>query len=267
MGFGNFKKAIDNIKDAVHVVLLYFTNEPLLTPDIFQMVEYAHHQGLYVEISTNATLLNRQKVKELFDSKLDKVIVDFDGTTKESYEPFRVGADFDQVFQNIKYLCEQKQILKSRKPFIELQFVLNKFNQNEVADVKKIAKELRVNRLSIRSFGLGRYAYTEEEIAELSSKFFPDTKEYQEKIRYKKERGALNIKNSPRKCPLAKSHLVVLVDGRVVMCCYDLNGEYVFGNVFSQKLKDIWFDPKTRKMRQMAENRKYPLCKVCSIYD
>jgi radical SAM protein with 4Fe4S-binding SPASM domain len=267
MSFDNFKKVVDNIKDSVHVLLLYYTNEPLLSPDIFRMAKYAHDSGLYMEISTNATLLSQEKTKDLFESKIDKVIVDFDGTTKEAYEQFRVGADFDQVFKNIKYFCEQKQVLKLKRPFIELQFVLNRFNQNQVEDVKRIAKELKVDRLSIRSFGLGKYAYNEEERKALSDRFFPDTKEYQEKVRYKKEGDSLDIKNSPRKCPLAKSHLVVLVDGRVSMCCYDLAGQHIYGNIFTRKLKDIWFDPKVKEMRKQAENRRYALCKDCSIYD
>lgn len=266
MTFDNFKKVIDHIKDSVHVVLLYFANEPLLNPDISRMTEYAHKNNLYTEISTNAVLLSKEKTKELFASGLDKIILDLDGTTKESYEQFRVGASFARVLENITYFCLQKQILKRRKPFIELQFVLNKLNQNEVEDIKKLAEKLKVDNLCIRSFNLGEYAYSEEEIKKLSAKFFPDNPKYQQKIRYQKEGDKLKIKSSPVACPLAKSHSVVLADGRVSMCCYDLRGEYVYGNVLSQKLKDIWFSLDVRNKRKLAEGRKYPLCKTCSIY-
>ncbi|MBI2450080.1 MAG: radical SAM protein [Candidatus Nealsonbacteria bacterium] len=267
MSFDNFKKVIDNIKDSVQVVLLYFTNEPLLNPDISRMAGYAHQNGLYTEISTNAVLLNREMTNDLFRSKLDRIILDLDGTSKESYEQFRVGANFEQVLGNITYFCRQKQALKLRRPFIELQFVFNKLNQNELEDVKKIAKDLKVDRLSIRSFNLGEYAYSEKEREELSRKFFPDKSENDRSVRYKKEDGKLKIKNPPDKCPLAKSHLVVLADGSVSMCCYDLNGRYFYGNVLSQKLKDIWFDPVVRERRKIAQKRGYPLCKTCSIYE
>lgn len=267
MSFDNFKKVVDNIKDSVHIVLLYFTNEPLLNPDIVSMVAYAHKNNLYTEISTNAVLLNEEKAKALFESRLDRIILDLDGTTAESYEQFRVGAKFEQVLKNIRYFCKQKQILGLKKPFIELQFVLNKLNQNEVEDIKKLAKSLKVDHLRIASFSLGRHAYSEEEMKILSDKFFPDTSRYQEKIRYKKEGGELTMKNSPLKCPLAKSHLVVLASGDVALCCYDLNGQYLYGNVFKQKLKDIWFSEEGKKMRYLAKNRQYPLCKTCTIYN
>lgn len=266
MSFDNFKKVIDNIKDSVQVVLLYFTNEPLLNPDIFRMTEYAHKNGLYTEISTNAVLLNQEKTKDLFDSKLDRLILDLDGTTKESYEQFRVGANFEQVLNNITYLCRQKQVLKLRRPFIELQFVFNKLNQNELPALKKIADDLSVDRLSIRSINLGQYAYSEKEKEELSRKFFPENAENNGKVRYQRQDGELKIRNAPAVCPLAKSHLVILVDGSVAMCCYDLNGQYIYGNVLSQKLSDIWFSPDIVKKRKLAEKRGYPLCKTCSIY-
>jgi len=267
MNFDNFKKVIDNIKDLIHVVLLYNSNEPLLNPDIFRMIKYAHENNLYTEISSNVTLFDKEKTKELFDSKLDKIILDLDGTSKESYEQFRVGANFEKVFKNIRYICQQKQILGLKKPFIELQFILNKLNQNEVEEIKKIAKELKVDKLSIKSFGLGEYAYSKEEIKALSAKFFPDTKKYQQRIRYKKEGNRLKIKDSPRKCSLVRTHFVVLVDGRISMCCYDLSGKYIYGNVLEQNLKDIWFSSKTQNMQKIAENRKYRLCKLCSIHD
>lgn len=266
MNLENYKKVINNIKDSVHIILLYFANEPLLNPDIAAMVRYAHKKNLYTEISTNATLLNQEKAKELLASGLDKIILDFDGTTKESFEKFRVGANFEQVYENIKYFCRQKQLLKLRKPFIELEFILNKYNQHEVEDVKKIAKELKVDRLYVKSLSLGEHVYSKEEIKELSEKFLPDIPEYKEKIRYKKEGDGVQIKKSPAKCPLAKSTLVVLTDGRVSMCCYDLNGQYVYGSVFSQKLKDIWFSREVKEKRRLAREKRYPLCKTCTIY-
>lgn len=266
MTLENFKKVIDNIKDSIHIVLLYFTNEPLLNPEIVRMVEYAHKSNLDIEISTNAVLLNKEKADGLLKAGLDRIILDLDGSTKESYEQFRVGAKFEQVLENITYFCRQKQLLKLRKPFIELQFVLNKLNQNEVPEIRKIAQDLKVDHLRIASFSLGEHAYSKEERKKLIEQFFPDSARYQGKIRYKKEGDELKVKNSPKKCPLVKSHLVILVDGGAAMCCYDFNGRYLYGNVFERKLRDIWSSKSAKNMRASAMERKYPLCKTCAIY-
>ncbi|XOB42192.1 MAG: radical SAM/SPASM domain-containing protein [Candidatus Nealsonbacteria bacterium] len=267
MSFDNFKKVIDNIKDSVHVILVYNSNEPLLHPDICRMINYAHKNNLYTLISTNVTLLDEKMAKALFVSGLDEILLCLDGVTKESYEPFRLGANFETVMKNIKHFCQQKQNLGLRKPFIELQFILNKFNQNEVKDIKKLAKELKVDRLHVKSFALGEYAYSEKEIKELSKKFYPDTEEYRQKVIYsRKQNGLLKAKKFPLKCSLVRSQFVVLVDGRISMCCYDLNGKYIYGSALNKRAKDVWFSPKAKSVRKLAKNRKYPLCQVCSIF-
>lgn len=266
MSLENFKKVINNIKDLIHIVHLYSSNEPLLNPDIFRMANYAHENNLFTSISTNATLLSAEKTEELLNSGLDEIILCLDGLTKEIYEPFRAGADFENVFQNIKYFCQQKQARKLKKPFIELQFVLNKLNYREVEDIKKLAKDLKVDRLHIKTISLGKYAYSDKEIEDLSDQFFPDNERFQGKVRYKKEGKRLVIKNSPSRCPMVKSQAVILVNGDTTICCYDLNGDYVFDNILNQKLQKVWFSENAKRIRKSAQERRYPLCKVCSIF-
>jgi len=266
MSLENFKKVVDNVKDSVYIALLYNTNEPFLNPDILKMAQYANKNNLYASISTNAVLLNKQKTEEVLSSGLDEIIVCLDGTTKESYEQFRVGANFELVLANIRNLCERKQALKLRKPFIELQFILNKFNQDEVESIKALAKELQVDRLHIKPFALGEYIYSKEEIKNLTEKFFPDTEKYQSKVQLEKQGDTLKMKTPPRICSLAKYQTVILVDGSLSMCCYDINGNYLYGNVLDKKLKDIWFSDEVKKKRAQAEKRGYPLCRGCCTY-
>lgn len=264
MSLENYKKIIDNIKDSVSIVLPWFSNEPLVNPHLVEMIKYSHQNNLYTMISTNAVLLNETKSKELLDSGLDEVLLCLDGATKESYEPFRQGADFETVLKNMKIFCALKKKSGKKKPFVEMQFILTKLNQNEVEDVKKLADSLGVDRLRIKSFALSEYAYSKEEIKSLSDKFLPDRPEYASKIRYEKKGDNFEIKNRKKLCELPSSNIVILVDGRVSMCCYDINGQYVYGNVLDKPLKYFWRLPEVRGKRNKAKRREYPLCKVCA---
>ena len=266
MPMEDYKKIIDNIKSSVSVVLPWFSNEPLLAPHIGEMIKYASQNGIYTVISTNAVLLTKEKSRELIMSGLDEIILCLDGISKESYEPFREGAEFDKVLENIKNFCRIKKERGGRKPFVELQFILTKLNQNEIPEVKKLAKELKVDRLRIKSFALSEYAYNEEERKKLSEMFLPDMLNQTGKIRYEKNGGELRIKNRKKKCDLASSNIVILADGRVSMCCYDYKGQYIYGNALENKLKDFWQLPDIRKKRDLAKTRKYPLCQVCANY-
>lgn len=264
MSFEEYRRIIDNIKDSVHIVLLYFSNEPLLHPQLPEMIEYAHKNNLYTMISTNAMLLDKRMSQKLYEAKLDEILLCLDGLKKESFEAFREGAVFEVVLENIKNFCRMKQSLEAIKPYIKLQFILNKLNQNEVGDVEKFAQEFKIDRLHIKPFALSEYAYTKDEIKELMGKFFPTKKEYQGKIVYENEDNVLKLKKRTKVCSLPDSDIVILADGRVVICCYDFQGEYSYGNVLNNKLKDIWNSPESRFKREMARNRKYPLCQICA---
>ena len=264
MSLENFKKIINRLKKSVHIVLLYNANEPLLNPDLSKMISYANQNHLYTMISTNATLLDKKKTNELYQSGLDEIILCLDGTTKQVYEEFRKGAIFEKVLENITYFCRQKKLKKHKKPFIELQFILNKLNQDQVEEIKKLAKKLGVNRLKIKSLALGEYAYSQKEIKELSEKFFPTSRKYQAKIRYKIVDHALKTKKKKNLCSAVQFQAVILVDGTMVVCCYDFNGLYPYGNILKNTFKEIWFNSKTRKIREQARQRLLPFCQKCA---
>ena len=59
MSFATFRRLLDELPD-VNEVVLQGIGEPLLAPDIFEMVEYCGRRGLDVGFNTNVTLLNRR---------------------------------------------------------------------------------------------------------------------------------------------------------------------------------------------------------------
>lgn len=269
MTLDEFKKIIDNIKDSAHIVLLYNTNEPLLHPNLTEMIKYCDKNNLYTMISTNSTLLNKEKADELLNAGLDEILLCLDGTSKTSYEEFRKGANFETVAKNINYFCKEKQRRNIVRPYVELQFILHKLNQEQIPEIKKWAKIWKVDRLHIKSFSLCEYAYSRDEIKNLSEKFLPqktNNKQYNSKIIFERQGEELRLQRKNKNCSLAKNQAVILADGNLVMCCYDIKGQFSYGSVLEQSLKKIWFDDQNRRRRKLAEEKTYPLCKICGEY-
>jgi radical SAM protein with 4Fe4S-binding SPASM domain len=59
--------------------------------------------------------------------------------------------------------------------------------------------------------------------------------------------------------------LIIRANGDVNLCCQDVYGKYVYGNLKKQKLSDIWFHPKLKKLRKEIYKGKFvlPICKNC----
>ena len=227
------------------------------------MVKHADKNNLFTMLSTNAMLLDEKKTNEILNSGLDEILLCLDGMTKEAYEPFRTGANFETVIKNVKHFCEEKKRRKLAKPYIELQYIVTKLNQDQIKEVKDFSKKYGIDRLRIKSLAIGEYNYGEEERKELVEKFFPigDLA----KTRYKKEKGDIKHKSFSRQCGNAKNQIVILDRGQLIMCCYDVRGQYIYGNILESNFKDIWFSEEVKKKRKLAQERKFPLCQKCDI--
>lgn len=263
MSLEKFQKIIDHIKNYVHIVYLYNSNEPLLNPDIAQMIKYASDRNLHTMISTNASLLGEEKSRALLNSGLGEIRFALDGLDKQSFEAFRVGGNFEQVIGNIRRFCVLKQEMKKRRPIITLQFILNRYNQEQVPEIKKFAKEINADKLYIKPFILSPYAYNKEERETLARKFFPTKDIYDDEIVYTKDNYDLVPKKIPKKCKAVKRVFTVLAEGDMVMCCFDLFGDYAYGNLADNNFEALWFSDKGKKIRNLAYKRFFPLCQKC----
>lgn len=68
-------------------------------------------------------------------------------------------------------------------------------------------------------------------------------------------------------CYAPSTMLIVGVDGDIILCYEDAERTTIFGNIFSQSLKDIWFSPIAVKVRENLEKGNRSVLKVCSRCD
>ena len=73
--------------------------------DIMDIVSNKKHSQLHdLKINTNATRLNEKRIRKLFDSGFNSIVVSADSENKSLYEEFRKGAKFEEVVENVSLL-------------------------------------------------------------------------------------------------------------------------------------------------------------------
>ena len=70
--FRLFRDIIDEIRDQTELVFPWGGGEPLMNPELSKMVRYCRDANIYTVVSTNASLLDEAKSRELIESGLDK---------------------------------------------------------------------------------------------------------------------------------------------------------------------------------------------------
>jgi len=103
-----FKRIIDEIAEESPYSYIHFygIGEPLMDPDIFARLAYAHGKGLKNTIlfSNGQLLLDNDNCKRLCESGLASIGVDVDGVSEGTYGEIRVGGNLNRVREGIEKL-------------------------------------------------------------------------------------------------------------------------------------------------------------------
>ncbi len=252
MNFDTFKMIIDQTYKKSMMLLLWNQGEPFLNKDIFKMTKYASQKGLYVILSTNASLdLNP---KDVVNSGIDTLIFSLDGITQKTYEQYRVGGNLSKVFANLKDIIAEKEKQNSKLPLIEWQFIVFRHNENEIETVKKVAKSLKVDFLKLKTAQI----YTKEDV-----KYLPKYPRYR---RYKMLNGNFEIKfKLKNRCRRIWTQPVINQDGEMAVCCFDKDNTIKIGNIKEKRFSDLWNSENYNNFRKkVLKNRKsIPICRNC----
>ncbi|MBS3075832.1 SPASM domain-containing protein [Candidatus Pacearchaeota archaeon] len=258
MTLQDFKKIIDEMQDYIIHLRLWNWGEPLLNPEIFDMISYAEQKKIFVNLSTNSNFLDKDTSKKLIDSGLDELIISLDGASEETYCKYRKGGDFKKIIDSLKFLIEEKKQLNKKTPYIKLQFIIMKHNQHEIERIKKLAGELGIDQLVFKTVGVMDY-FSKEDI----KKYLPDKEEHS---RYAFKGNELVLKRKIKNwCDFLWEEMIINWDGEVVPCCFDMNNLHVLGNAFKQGVKKIWNNKEYIDFRKkILQNKKeIILCKGC----
>lgn len=121
-------------------VLLFSGGEPLMRPDIYELIQHAKDNGLRAVISTNGTLISQEVAGKLKDFGLSYVGISLDGL-EETNDRFRgVKGAFANALKGIKN-CQAAGIK------VGLRFTINKQNVEDVPGIFKLIEDEGIPRV------------------------------------------------------------------------------------------------------------------------
>jgi radical SAM protein with 4Fe4S-binding SPASM domain len=253
-----FTETIDQLAKDLTYLVFYFQGEPFLNPDFLKMVQYAASKKIYTATSTNAHYLKDAVAKRTVESGLDRLIISIDGTTQETYQQYRVGGQLQKVIEGAANVVKWKKELKSKTPFIVFQFLVVRHNEHQIADVQKLAKEIGVDDVWLKTAQV--YDYQKD-----PNKLIPTNTKYS---RYKRDReGNMKFKgNAENHCWRLWHDPVITWDGAVVPCCFDKDAQHTLGDLKNQTFKELWTAGNYQKFRSqvLQSRRNIDICANCS---
>jgi len=260
-------------------VVLFSGGEPLVRPDIFDLIAYAVRLGLRAVLSTNGTLIDSACAKELKKFGLSYVGISLDGIG-EVHDRFRGSKGcFEKVIQAIEN-C-QREGLK-----VGLRFTINKFNAEEIPKVFDFVEEMKIPRICFyhlvyagRGTKLMEYDLSHEETRKWVDYIIDRTKELHDKghkvevltVDNHADGPYLYLRMKREGNPRAEEvYQLLLMNGGnnsgVGIGCVSWDGEvhadqfwrhYSFGNVRKRPFSEIWMDTSDPLMAKLKEKKKH----------
>lgn len=252
-----FRDTIDQLASTLSYLTFYFQGEPYLNPQFLDMASYASTRGVYTSTSTNGHYLNDEAARKTVESGLDRLIISIDGTSQKTYESYRVGGNLEKVIEGTRNILFWKKKLKSRTPHVVFQFLVVKQNEHQIPEVYKLAHELGVDEVALKTAQI--YDYKN------GSPLIPQQQQYS---RYRKnDDGSYSLKNKLLDhCWKMWHSCVVTWDGNVVPCCFDKDAHFVLGNLKESSFETIWRGEKYNQFRALLfkSRSEIEICKNCT---
>lgn len=262
-----FQRLVDeaaeaDARDALDFVALHWFGEPLLHPDLLDLIAYAGEKlpnlrrrgalrnavrGLC--LSTNATLLTEERARGLLASPLTWLAVSVDGSSPETYADLR-GGDFERVLANVDTLLRLNREQPRELPTVALQVIVTKTTEPELAACLArweghlaTAPNVRFERKPYNDWA-GQIVAPDLHAPDPRPSFF-----------------YLN-------CGYLWDTQVVGAGGEVGLCCYDVNARHGLGNADVSSLADLWRSPALNELRRLQARGQpgdLPLCANCAM--
>ncbi|MHC4946155.1 MAG: radical SAM protein [Planctomycetota bacterium] len=272
-GFGRmtldeFKKIVDTLGPYTIRMNLYGSGEPVLFPEIYDMVSYAASKDIGVAISANLSNFKKENTDKLLTCGLEHLIISCHGASRETYLKYNVGGNFERVMESMRHIVQRRKELGRKLPFLDWQFLLFSHNQHEKPLAKKLAKEIGVD---IIRFVLPNIPpeYKEEWRPRLDglpppkqTEQAPETQEGKkpEPQAEKPPMDPKKVKLKIHRCSWPYRSIFFNWDGGILPCCHDqVDNTKDLGHV--NDLDDfmaLWNGDKYRQARQLANFRQNP---------
>jgi MoaA/NifB/PqqE/SkfB family radical SAM enzyme len=129
------------------LVYLQGWGEPMLHPDLWEMLEMAQGKGCKTGFTTNGAYLLDEQNQLLIDMGVNLISVSFAGSAASVHESLRTNSEFSQLCKNFESLANLKKKHGVDNPWLELHFLMTRANLDDFPPLVELAVSLGADEI------------------------------------------------------------------------------------------------------------------------
>ncbi len=234
-----YKKIIDEAASkGVFSIKLSWRGEPLLNPNLIEMINYAKLKGIKnVAFLTNAELLTDKLTDKLLQTNLDWLSISADGVD-EVYNKIRFPAKFEETLSKVENLKKKRDSMGKSIPLIRVQSIASAIKKNPER-FNESWKD-RVDKINVIADQIRDFEVDHNKLE--FDKYFI--------------------------CPKPFQRLAIAHTGKVHQCIADYEGKNILGDINKETIEDVWNGEKNKALRESFKKHNYfkvnKACQQCS---
>jgi len=279
LSLADFTHCLDQLP-SVYRIKLVGLGEPLLNPDFFDMVRVARKRRVRVLTTTNGSLLDSDRRRELLACGLTNLNLSIDAADPETHARLRPGSDLEQIAEDVTALVRERG---SRKyPAIRVWHVIQRESTPEIPDLVQRCADWGVDALlctaKLTNFG----SESLEEIVGQRRAVADDLQRVLPEARRRAAAAGLQFRcpDAPppprrpedgRACRWPWSRTFITARGEVAPCPYANQPDgLLLGKLLPtdgdevSTFAELWNSPQMQRLReQIRTNQNPPFCRAC----
>jgi radical SAM protein with 4Fe4S-binding SPASM domain len=266
--------------------------EPLLRPDIFEIISYIKSRGVICFLLSNGLDIDRDKARNLVSCDLDEIQISVDGVGEVHDDMRGVPGAFESLLESVHNLKEARSALGKDTPRLDAVTTITKYNYHQLGEIYGFVRTIgfdyyefrftiefpedvyRATRYKGRVVASGQFVQ-EDYPMNPSDEQVRSIEPVIDEILRRERRTPLEallypFSNVLKVCCrddscLFENHLYMDPDGNITPCSF-LNGVR-FGNVHKTPVDKIWKSREHRVFLSYLRHHRLPVCrKICASY-
>ena len=250
---------LDNFHEmGVKAVTYSGGGEPLMHPNIVQIMERTLELGIDLSIITNGQMLQGDRARVLGKAKWVRVSVDYQNAAQMHEHRNVPERMFEALLKNLK------DFTRSKDPTCNLflNYIVHKGNCDGILDAAKLFKECGAENVRFSPMwipGIQEYhaPIRDKVVAQLQAAQAICNEKFSVNTTYDLTSSAHSTQRGYHKCFFMQIVPVVAADGNVYAChnkAYDAKG--MVGSLAQQSFKQLWFSPETKAFFEQLDPTK-----------
>ena len=240
------KNLMDQIAEVSHPLLILSGGEPLLRPDIYELIKYGASIGLKMGLGSNGSLIDEAAAEKLKQAGIATVSISLDSNIPAQHDEFRgVAGAWEKAVEACK-------ALRKNNVLVQVNTTLTQQNYSQIDDVMALAESIGVENFHLfflvpTGRGTKIADISPSQYEEMITKTFAKTANHTLNVRpscapqfmrIARDMG-LDMRQWIRGCIAGMYYCRIYPNGDVTPCPYL---PIKLGNVREKTFSDIWFN-------------------------